>query len=284
MLTIHKPKNKKRNKALFIGLVCAHFLWSSPVFSQTSNAAEAPAFQAHLMNIEAASNEPFRYNATLRNTTTEATTYEFHAELPPGWLISYRVDGSQVTSLRLEPGSSKDVHIEINASLTADPKKYNIPIQAKSDQTTLPLNLEAVVKGSYDLSFSTPSGRLSDEVLSGSSKEITLVVKNTGTLPLNKLDFSSQLPSRWEASFEPAHIEQLEAGKSIDIKAKLSVPDKTIAGDYVAKLTVKNENKQSEVSFRIIVKTSLLSGWIGVGIILLAIGLIYFLIRKYGRR
>ncbi|MCY4781722.1 NEW3 domain-containing protein [Sphingobacterium sp. UT-1RO-CII-1] len=284
MLTIHKPKNTKRNKSLFIGLLCASFLLNVPAFSQTENESTSSAFQAHLMNIEAASNEPFRYNATLRNTTGKTTTYDFQAELPPGWLISYRVDGSQVTSVQLEAGSSKDVHIEINASLTADPKKYKIPIVAKSGELHFPLHLEAVVKGSYDLSLSTPTGRLSDEVLSGSSKEITLVVKNTGTLPLNKLDFSSQLPSRWEANFEPSTIEQLEPGKTIDIKTKLSVPDKTIAGDYVAKFTVKNDNKQSEASFRIIVKTSILSGWIGIGIILLAVGLIYFLIRKYGRR
>lgn len=275
-------KHRPRKTNVFFSIFSACFLFSSSVFGQA--ATSDADFQVRLMNIEAASNEVFRYNATLRNSASEPVVYELKADLPAGWLITYRVDGSQVTSLSLEPGLAKDISIEINASLTSEPKKYVIPIKAVSEEKSLDLNIEAVVKGSYDLELTTATGRLSDEVISGSSKEIVLVVKNSGTLPLNNLDFSSQLPSRWEATFEPSTIDQLEAGKSVDVKAKLSVPDKTIAGDYVAKFTAKNDNKQSEATFRVIVKTSLLSGWIGVIIILLAAGLIYLLIRKYGRR
>src|SRR5690606_5612953 len=101
---------------------------------------------------------------------------------------------------------------------------------------------------------------------------------------LNDLKISSQLPTKWEATFEPSAIEQLEAGKSADITATLKVPEKTIAGDYAANFTTKSPNDQKEISFRILVKTSVLSGWIGILLILAAIGLVYFLIRKYGRR
>lgn len=279
MITKHRPR---KTNVLF-SIFCACFLFNLSAFAQASPSSETD-FQVRLMNIEAASNEVFRYNATLRNSGTSPVVYELKSELPPGWLISYRVDGSQVTSLSLDSGVIKDISIEINASLTSEPKKYKIPVKAVSENKTLDLNLEAVVKGSYELELTTATGRLSDEVVSGSSKEIVLVVKNTGTLPLNNVDFSSQLPSRWEATFEPSNIDQLQAGKSVDVKAKLTVPDKTIAGDYVAKFTAKNDNKQAEATFRVIVKTSLISGWIGVVIILLAIGLIYLLIRKYGRR
>ena len=62
------------------------------------------------------------------------------------------------------------------------------------------------------------------------------------------------------------------------------MPEKTIAGDYVANFTAKNANDQKELSFRILVKTSLLSGWIGIVLTLGAIGLVYCVIRKYGRR
>lgn len=280
MLTIDKPKKKK--KRFLASLLCANLLFSSLAFAQQVDSESA--FKAHLYNIEAASSEPFRYQTTLHNRAARSMNYEFEASLPSGWQISYRVDGSQVTSLQLDANSSKDISIEINAPHAAEAKKHTIPITATNTEHSFKLDLEAVVKGSYDISLTTPTGRLSEEVLSGSSKEITLVVKNTGTLPLNNLSLSSQLPSRWEATFEPATVEQLEAGKTVDVKAKLSVPDKTIAGDYVANFTVKNDNKQSEASFRVMVKTSLLSGWIGVVVILIAIGLIYFLIRKYGRR
>ncbi len=266
----------------FLLLVC-FFITILPNQS-SAQGSQSSSFKAQLMNIEAASNEVFRYQAALHNASSAAKTYEFNAELPQGWLITYRVNGSQVRSVQLDGGKVQDVQIEINASQSAEPKKYTVPIKAQSPADTLHLTLEAVVKGSYALQFTTPTGRVSEEVVSGNNETIQLIVKNTGTLPLNGLTISSQLPTKWEATFEPSTIEQLEAGKSADITATLKVPEKTIAGDYVANFTAKSPNDQREISFRILVKTSVLSGWIGILLILAAIGLVYFLIRKYGRR
>jgi uncharacterized membrane protein len=134
------------------------------------------------------------------------------------------------------------------------------------------------------MTLSTPTGRLSDEVTSGSQKELQLVIKNTGTLPLSDVQLSSQLPSGWESTLEPASIRQLEARKTIDVKATVRIPDKTIAGDYSATFSASSNNSSQQVAFRLVVKTSLLSGWIGIMVILLAVGIVYYLIRKYGRR
>ena len=242
------------------------------------------SFTAKLMNIEAATNEVFRYTTTLHNGDNKSKVVELKATLPIGWMISYKVDGNQVTSVAMDAGKTQDIYIEINSTPSADPNKYKIPVKAVSTLDTLVLNLEAVVKGSYALALTTPTGRLSEEVTSGSHLDIQLVVKNSGTLPLNNIDLASQLPTNWEASFEPAKITRLEPGKSQELKARLKVPDKTIAGDYAATFTASSPNGNSPAVFRIIVKTSLLSGWIGIMVILLSIGLVYYLIRKYGRR
>jgi len=241
-------------------------------------------FTAKLMNIEAATNETFRYSTTLHNGSASALVYELKTDLPIGWMIAYKVDGSQVTSINMDAGKTQDIAIEINATATASPKKYKVPIKAVSGADTLSLNLEAVVKGSYSLALSTPTGRLSDEVTAGSQKELQLTVKNTGTLPLNDLQVTAQLPTGWQATFEPASIKQLETGKTTDVKATVKVPDKTIAGDYAADFTATNSNTNSQIAFRLAVRTSLLSGWIGILVILLAIGIVFYLIRKYGRR
>jgi len=273
-------------RKLVKGLALASILLSSlnfQLFAQSTSGNKSN-FTARLINVEATTNETFRYNSILNNSESEAVTYNLSAKMPAGWQIIYRVEGTSVTSLQLDPNSTKDVSIEITCPLATKPEKYKIPVQAISNKDTLQLDLEAVVRGSYALEISTPSGRLSDEIVAGNSKEILLVVKNTGTLPLNSLELSSQLPSKWETSFSPSSIEQLEPGKQADIKVTLKVPDKTIAGDYVTKMTVRTANSTAETSIRMMVKTSLLSGWVGIVVILAAAGLIYYLIRKYGRR
>jgi uncharacterized membrane protein len=283
MLKILFTHSSKLHKFAFLFL----FLASSLVLQAqqpTLGVDGKSSFTAKLMNIEAATNETFRYTTTLHNGTNKPSIYELKAGLPIGWTISYKVDGNQVTSLNMDAGKTQDITIEINALATASPSKYRIPIKAVSTQDTLLLNLEAVVKGSYRIILTTPTGRLSNEVTSGNEEEIKLTVKNTGTLPLNEVEITAQLPTGWESSFEPSKIKQLEPGKAIDVIAKLKVPDKTIAGDYAATFTATNSNANAPAAFRLMVKTSLLSGWIGIAVILLAVGAVYYLIRKYGRR
>lgn len=276
-----------RNQRFLIVCAFAAFVNFQSGFlqAQSTPATSGPsAFTARLINIEAATSEVFRYSTTLRNGTGKAGLYELQTELPAGWMITYRVEGSQVTSVNMEAGKVQDISIEINAPAGTKPDKYKIPVKAVSGTESLLLTLEAVVKGTYSLELTTPTGRLTDEVTSGSRKEIHLVVKNTGSLPLKDVELSSQLPSNWECTFEPARVQQLDAGKTADITAKVQVPDKTIAGDYAATFTARNTNSNAQAVFRMVVNTSLLSGWIGVLVILLAAGLVYYLVRKYGRR
>ncbi|NMN36374.1 NEW3 domain-containing protein [Pedobacter sp. SG918] len=277
---------KPLRKGLFrTFLLLTFFAATKPLHAQNHDAPkETSGFTAKLVNIESAVNEPFRFSASLHNGTATQQVYELKSELPIGWQISYRVDGSQVTSVNLASGQTREIAIEITASGNAAVRKYIIPIKAVSSSLTLPLQLEAVVKGSYGASLSTPSGRLSEELTAGSHKDIELELHNTGTLPLSSLSISSQLPTGWEATFSPSQIERLDGGKKVTIKATLKVPDKTIAGDYSATFTLGGNNTNAQAAFRIFVKTSVLSGWIGILIIALAISVVYVLIRKYGRR
>ena len=255
-------------------------------YSQAHSGHSKPksSFTARLINIEAVVKDPFRYTTSLYNGSGREQTYELQAQAPDGWVTMFNTNGSQVAALRLDSGKTQDISIEITASPTAKPGKYNIPVNAVSNGDTLRLELEAVVKGNYSLELSTPSGLLSDDITEGHSKQFQLTLKNTGTLPLDQLALSARSPSKWSATFDPSKIERIDPGQTIEVKATLSVPDKTIAGDYVTTFTARNSYTTADAVFRMTVKTSLLSGWIGILAILIALGLVYYLIRKYGRR
>jgi Predicted membrane protein len=246
--------------------------------------AKPSTFTARLISLEATAKETFRYNASLYNGRNHSAIYEFHAGVPAGWNATFRIDGMQVHSFKLDSNRTQDVSIEITASPVVKPGKYNIPVTATAEGDSVRLDLEAYVKGNYAVELTTPDGRLSDEITEGSRKAIRLSIKNTGTLPLDDLDLSAQAPPKWNASFEPSKIERLEPGNHIEVTATLNVPDKTIAGDYVTNFSVKNPNATGNATFRMTVTTSWLAGWFGVLIILLAVGIIYYLIKKYGRR
>jgi uncharacterized membrane protein len=244
----------------------------------------SPPFTARLMNIEAAANTTFTYNTKLRNGASLPRIYQLSANVPTGWNIAFKVEGMQVTSLNIDSGRTQDITIEINPTLETKPGKYNIPVLAMAGSDSSRLNLEAVVKGTYLVQLTTPTGRLSEDVTEGSQKELHLLVKNAGTIALDNLALSAQTPPQWQATFAPSTITHLAPGKDTEIVATLTVPDKTIAGDYVTTVSVKNNDASSNAVFRMTVRTSVLTGWLGLLVILMALGVVYYLIRKYGRR
>ncbi|MEO9477947.1 MAG: NEW3 domain-containing protein [Cyclobacteriaceae bacterium] len=242
------------------------------------------SFSSNLYNIENTTKETFRYSTTLKNNTKEARMYQLKADIPDGWRASFKSRGSNITSINVESKKTESISVEIKPAYECEPAKYEIPITATSEFDTLGFVLEAVVKGNYDVQLTTPTGLLSGKVTEGKKKEIALKIKNTGTLPLSDLDLSSRTPSKWEATFSPSSIDLLEPGKSYDATVTLSIPDKTLPGDYIANLTVKNADAKSSVDYRTTVQTSILAGWIGILVILIAVGIVVLLIRKFGRR
>lgn len=237
-----------------------------------------------LFNLEGPASEVFRYYATITNNGAEPQVYALDTQLPPGWSIDYKVEGMSVTSVQLDPQGSKEVTLEITPSFMADVKKHAISFRAITQRDTLVAPLEAVIKGVYKLGVATKNEVLSGDMTTGSTKEIVLVIKNQGSLPLEGLELSAQLPTKWEAQFDNSKIDKLAPGATQEVKVNVKVPEKTIAGDYMTTFSVKNQQTQADLSYRMEIKTSLWTGWLGMLLMLLSVGLIYYLVRKYGRR
>ncbi|UZR99021.1 COG1470 family protein [Chondrinema litorale] len=274
----------RKNKVLFFSLclfLSSHLLFASSI---TQDENTNSSFTSTLINIEAPVNETFRYQTTLHNGSNTSKIYELKTTIPNGWRAAFKAHGSRVTSIKIDAGKKESISIEINPAYGASPSKYKIPIYATSQNDTLVLNVEAVVTGSYDLELTTPSGLLSGRITEGERKEINLQVKNTGTLALENISLSSQNPTKWEATFSPSEIPQLAAGQTKDVIVTLTVPDKTLAGDYINRFTAKTVDTTNTLTYRTTVETSVFAGWIGVVVILLAIGIVAYLIYKFGRR
>jgi uncharacterized membrane protein len=288
MLAQHRQSRRIEGRGP-IPLFFIHFFLLIPFLLPKSLTAHSgpdnnSSLSARLMNLEATAKETFRYNASLHNGQNRSVIYEFQAAAPPGWMSSFKVDGMPVTSFRLDSNKTQDISIELTPSPTVKPGKYTIPVTAVTDQGKLELNLEAVVKGSYGLELATPSGLLSGEVTEGNRKQVYFTIRNQGSLPLDNIDLSAQTPAKWSVTFEPAKVDHLDPGSTLNVTANINVPDKTIAGDYVTTLTASNANATSNSAYRLTVTTSWLAGWLGMLLILASIGMVYFLVRKYGRR
>jgi uncharacterized membrane protein len=226
----------------------------------------------------------FTFNAELRNRTGEKQLYSLRANVPRGWNVIFKPNYKQATSVEIEANGTASFNIEVNPPDNLQAGTYTIPVMAVTSSTSAKLELEVVITGSYEMELTTPTGLLSTRVTAGDEKTITLLVRNTGSAKLQNIDLSSSTPMNWGVTFDPEKIEGLEAGQNETVLATIKVDKKAIAGDYATKLTAKTPEVTSTANFRIAVKTPMLWGWIGIAIILAALGSMIYLFRKYGRR
>jgi uncharacterized membrane protein len=235
-------------------------------------------------NMEGIASSLFNFQASLKNSTAENQLYALMANAPPGWNVAFKVSYRQVTSVEISPNSKTDVNIEIDPPDMIRAGKYVIPIRATTNSTSATLELEVVVTGSYALGLTTPTGLLSTSITAGDDKRLELVLHNTGSADLNGITFTSSSPINWEVIFDPAKIDKIEPGKTAQAFFTIKADKKAIAGDYVTNIEAKTAEVSAKTSLRISVKTPMLYGWVGLFIIIAALGSVYYLFRKYGRR
>jgi len=241
-------------------------------------------FTTRQANMEGNAGSTFNYSADLINRTAEAQTYALQGDVPRGWTITFRANGKQVTSVDAEANSTVNVSVEIKPADQVEEGNYSIPVRAVSGSSSGELKLEAVITGSYKIELTTPTGLLSSDIVAGKERKIDLVVKNTGTSVLSDVQLTHAAPVNWEVTFEPKKIESILAGREATVTATIKADKKAIPGDYVTNLEARTPEASSKASFRMSVKTPMLLGWIGVLVIAAAIGTVWYLFRKYGRR
>ena len=241
-------------------------------------------FTTDQVNMEGHADDDFTFKTKLKNSTGEKQVYSFHANAPRGWNVIFKPNYKQATAVEVGPNETKNVSVKIDPPYNVKAGSYKIPVMAVNRSTSAELQLEVVISGSYKMDLTTPDGRVSAGITAGDQKEIELLVKNTGSSDLESVVLDANNPKNWTVSFKPDTIKSIKAGESAKAKALIKSADKAIPGDYVTKITARTSETKSMATFRMSVKTPLLWGWLGILIILVTLGIIFYLFRKYGRR
>lgn len=252
------------------------------------NVAEAGSSVSELTteqpNMQGHADTAFTYSLKLNNRTASKQQYALTAESPAGWDARFTVDGQSVTAVDVDANAAKSVSLSLTPADGAQAGTFDVPVHAVSGGTSADVKVQAVITGTYGMSLSTSNDLLSADITAGKSRNLELVVKNTGTAELTDVSLTGEPPADWDVSFEPKTIKSIAPGQSTTVTATIKASGKALAGDYVVSLAAQSSAKTADAALRMTVKTSSLWGWIGVLIILAVLGGIYALFRKYGRR
>ena len=235
-------------------------------------------------NMQGNSKSNFTFSTTLRNQTADRQLYALMADAPRGWNVVFKPNYKQATSAQVDANASQNISVEVTPAANAEAGTYKIPVRAVTNSTSAELTLEVAITGTFQMEVTTPKGLLSADITAGDTRRIDLEVVNTGSSELKDIQLSSRKPAGWELSFEPSKIATLKAGAAANVTAELKASPKALPGDYVVVMDAKTPEVTADAQFRISVKTPLFWGWVGVLVILAAVGGVYCLFRKYGRR
>jgi len=251
------------------------------VSSQGSNESELTCDQT---NMEGTSKSTFSFKAVLKNRTAAKQQYALMSDPPRGWTVETKAFNQQATSTEVDANGTKDITINVNPPATVTAGKYKIPVKAVTGSTSANLELEVVITGTYSIEVTTPNGLLSGKLTAGSEKKVDLVARNTGSADLKNITLSANQPANWEVTFNPAKIENLPSGSTENVSATFKADKKAIPGDYLTTVNARTPEASSSTSFRMTVRTPMLWGWAGVFIIIIALGIVFYLFKKFGRR
>jgi uncharacterized membrane protein len=241
-------------------------------------------FSSDQPNMQGSSSSTFTYKAVLKNGTADKQLYALTADAPRGWIVSFQVDFKKVTAVEIDANSVSNVTVEIDPPDMVEAQTYKIPVRATTANSSGELVLEAAIAGTYKMEITTSTGLLNTSITAGGEKRIGLIARNTGTVKLTDIKFSSGTPVGWQVIYDPDVIRELEPGNTAQVLATIYASKKAISGDYVTNIDARTPETSAQAPLRITVKTPMLWGWVGVLVILLAIGAIFYLFRRFGRR
>lgn len=223
-------------------------------------------------------------------------TFELRATVPSGFVAQISRSyggGANIAAIQLDPLKAYPETIKVIVApyfwLSPMPGDYKVTVEAASGTVKGSIDLKAVVTAKYELKLETPEGLLNTKVDAGKDNPFFYTVKNTGTIALDKINFSHSVrggPSGWSVTFEPKTIDSLPVNGDKQVRVNIKPPEKTIAGDYEITIRTATEtnNASDKLDIRVTVLTPTVWGWVGIAIVVIVVIGLVAMFWRLGRR
>ena len=130
--------------------------------------------------------------------------------------------------------------------------------------------LTAIVTGTPQLVISTTDGQLNASGVAGDTTTETILVTNTGTAPLDGVQFAATPP--------------VAPGETTQVQALIRSDSGAVAGDYVITIRASSGTNSDQIELRYSVNTSGRVGVIAGIVIAAALAVLVTAYRRLGRR
>ncbi|AFL96175.1 hypothetical protein CL1_1980 [Thermococcus cleftensis] len=230
---------------------------------------------------------------TIRNLGSREDEYGVKVTgLPDGWsyVLSQDPQGTiPVGSLKAQPGQSVNAYLVIIPPFNVESGELEAKVIVSGKGTSVELPLTIRVENPATLSLTPDYPSLT--VKAGGSTATTIWVDASGTV--TNVKFSVQAPNGWEVEVVPDTIPRIgvmqqggnvwvSGGQSVELRIR--VPKSAPAGTYTIRVSAAGDQAMAETVVTVRVTQSSSSAYIGVLLLVVAFGIVFWLMRRVGRR
>ncbi len=205
--------------------------------------------------------------------------------LPSGynWVVKDS-SGSVVSKLYVKAGETRKLNVVVSIPPLAEPDVLSIVLEASANGSFDRLNLGLGILGWYSVAYMTQNFYC--ETTAGETIVFQVEVKNTGYSSLSNLKLDvSDAPSGFNIKVDPSLVSLLKPQENVVFSLTITSDADISAGDYYATLSLKADQSQAATrSLHIYVKQRGEVMLIGALIVIIMVGAMLLIYRRYGRR
>jgi uncharacterized membrane protein len=242
--------------------------------------------------LEGAAGKSLSFEIKAKNNSDKEVVVDFVTVTPSGWnaYVTPRWEtDKRINSIKITANSSETLNFTVVPPIETEKGEYPLEFHTKAGDSDVKLDLKVVVEGTYKLQIVPETRRLNFDIVAGKESQQIFYVWNEGSAPIENISFLvASKPEDWEITFKPDKIGVLEplakTEKPEIVEVIFKAPERTIPGDYQVVLTAAGDQDKRSIELRATVKVPTTWGWIGVGIIIVVIALLFGIFAKLKRR
>jgi uncharacterized membrane protein len=251
----------------------------------SSAAGGSVSLDSDFPQLRGAATASFSFNLDLKNDTPRDLTFNLTAQGPDGWDVTATPSGqTQAASANVTAGGSSTVSVSAKPPQGVAAGPYPIHVTATAGSQTAEIDLEVDITGNYSMEVKTPNDVLSNRGTAGGEIRQEIDITNTGTAPLEGLKLDATAPSDWKVTFDPATPPTVAPETSTKVTAIIVPSGNAITGDYQTTIKVSNDQADESIELRTTIETSQIWALVGIALIVLVLGGLFWVFRTYGRR
>jgi uncharacterized membrane protein len=232
------------------------------------------------------SRSTFEYQLSIKNESGKRIVANLAATAPPNFDVSFTEQyGSQeLNAVPLDANQSKDVKLKVRPPNTIGVGPQKITARATAEDATATAELGMEITGTPKIEISGRDGRLNASATAGQETTIPVTVTNTGTSAAEAVELSGSAPSGWKVEADPKVIDRIPPNENKEVSFKVTPTAKAVAGDYVVTTRASARGESASQTFRVAVATSTQWGLVGIGIVGVALLVLFGAVMRFGRR